>query len=436
MLRRFRQFLTLVSLALLAGVLMLWAHGDALVVQSMLHIDARSYVLVRHGALNVEHTGLYYTLRDARRARVINFAVERFERLPSKLQTSANEAGPFTFRWASEFTHRVPLQELMDADGKSIYLQQSAPMKLLTLPVWLLVALLAIAPGRAFVRRLRGPRAGWLSQVRYLRRRGVAVCTWASIVICLAWIVSMYRPASYYESEDGLSYHLDRFGSASGTIYWWKQQPMYADDWQIPGEFGIVFKRESASDQHFVASIGLRNELSAVDIPYWLLLSLTAFVPMTWLAMRFWGHQQKDGHCAYCDYDLRYSTERCPECGQPITTTLPHMNHRRLQAAQFALAAILLLFAGTMAAAWAESGNTPSVLYFMGHRSQNGVWLAIEAGKLEAFHGGRITNNARPKTLMSVPAWIPTLALLAASAALIWNGRRAALPAGMPLVPS
>ena len=56
-----------------------------------------------------------------------------------------------------------------------------------------------------------------------------------------------------------------------------------------------------------------------VAVPYtWLAgLATGAAVPFalaTWRA----GRRKRSGLCANCGYDLRGSTDRCPECGTPI----------------------------------------------------------------------------------------------------------------------
>jgi hypothetical protein len=53
-----------------------------------------------------------------------------------------------------------------------------------------------------------------------------------------------------------------------------------------------------------------------VEVPYWSLLGL-ALVPTMMLIRRWWIQRlrRKRGQCMVCGYDLRASTDRCPECG-------------------------------------------------------------------------------------------------------------------------
>jgi hypothetical protein len=53
---------------------------------------------------------------------------------------------------------------------------------------------------------------------------------------------------------------------------------------------------------------------------YWLPFLLTALLPALWL-IRFCRRKLalRSGHCHVCQYDLRASTERCPECGAAVS---------------------------------------------------------------------------------------------------------------------
>jgi hypothetical protein len=53
--------------------------------------------------------------------------------------------------------------------------------------------------------------------------------------------------------------------------------------------------------------------------PYWLFAALFAVLPLTWL---FRHRRNMPGHCPRCNYDLRATPNRCPECGHvPISTS-------------------------------------------------------------------------------------------------------------------
>ena len=60
-------------------------------------------------------------------------------------------------------------------------------------------------------------------------------------------------------------------------------------------------------------------------LPLSCVLAIAACTPVLWKARRI-GRQQRSvrgGHCGHCGYDLRSSSERCPECGTPVNTEYP-----------------------------------------------------------------------------------------------------------------
>lgn len=54
-------------------------------------------------------------------------------------------------------------------------------------------------------------------------------------------------------------------------------------------------------------------------IPYWPIAAASSVLPAAWLGKRsVASKRRRNGRCQICGYDLRASTDRCPECGTPI----------------------------------------------------------------------------------------------------------------------
>jgi hypothetical protein len=60
----------------------------------------------------------------------------------------------------------------------------------------------------------------------------------------------------------------------------------------------------------------------AVTVPYWFLILLTLVTPTlwAWAAVRRFRRNRRAtvGLCPLCDYDLRATPDRCPECGMQV----------------------------------------------------------------------------------------------------------------------
>jgi hypothetical protein len=122
----------------------------------------------------------------------------------------------------------------------------------------------------------------------------------------------------------------------------------YAEQWARPGrhpgpstfhqtagpdmrmDMGPGGERLSFCGFHFARSIYPRADGTIclagdyAAIPLWAPVGLAAALP----ALRFAGwfrrrRRPTSGHCAKCDYDLRASSGRCPECGAAIPSAAP-----------------------------------------------------------------------------------------------------------------
>jgi hypothetical protein len=67
------------------------------------------------------------------------------------------------------------------------------------------------------------------------------------------------------------------------------------------------------------SSIATYAHSREIFIPLWAIQILAA-TPIAFVCIRAVTsrHRQKVLHCRHCNYDLRASTDRCPECGHPI----------------------------------------------------------------------------------------------------------------------
>jgi hypothetical protein len=58
-----------------------------------------------------------------------------------------------------------------------------------------------------------------------------------------------------------------------------------------------------------------KTTLRQVFIPYWMISVSSALLPLGFAVKRF-RRRIPAGYCQKCGYDLRASTDRCPECGE------------------------------------------------------------------------------------------------------------------------
>ena len=55
-----------------------------------------------------------------------------------------------------------------------------------------------------------------------------------------------------------------------------------------------------------------------IGVPYWFLALLTAILPTIWFIRHRRERLILAGKCKSCGYDLRFISDKCPECGAPI----------------------------------------------------------------------------------------------------------------------
>ncbi|HEY8665719.1 MAG TPA: hypothetical protein VIL86_03595 [Tepidisphaeraceae bacterium] len=74
--------------------------------------------------------------------------------------------------------------------------------------------------------------------------------------------------------------------------------------------------------------VGGYLRLAGALTPYWLVVALTAPLPLLWAASNIFNARERRrlarvGLCPVCGYDLRATPARCPECGTPAPSPPP-----------------------------------------------------------------------------------------------------------------
>jgi hypothetical protein len=146
--------------------------------------------------------------------------------------------------------------------------------------------------------------------------RRIAIITWTSLLYH-TWMPDGRR--HYLEDRGRIHY---AFGSPGGELGrdLTRRFPLSLSDqdvktWQPSGAFCYHFQRTAES-----ARAGWDFELR---VPFWLITSSMA-APAALIgglySLRWVNRNRRRAakHCPACNYDLRASTDRCPECGHPI----------------------------------------------------------------------------------------------------------------------
>jgi hypothetical protein len=127
------------------------------------------------------------------------------------------------------------------------------------------------------------------------------------------------KTAQFADGGDNLRYKLRAlYGFTPLFPDWdtgdWVEVPQanFADLLSTPTRFGFAY--EATTRQRL-----LKRETRRLILPLW-----TIFAPAlaTCVCLLLWPYRKRlrrtSGHCPNCNYDLRASQDRCPECGHPI----------------------------------------------------------------------------------------------------------------------
>jgi hypothetical protein len=152
-----------------------------------------------------------------------------------------------------------------------------------------------------------------------VKRRLFNLATAVSLMLCAAIIVlwvRSYRSLNSLSAADGINFtHTD-------PLYWIISRPGHAI---LCRQTGHDWSGHELHGFHF---IGVRfgglqapdgSMLWNLELPYWLLTASALLLPVVraeiWRRERMRLRRRNLGQCPSCGYDLRATSERCPECG-------------------------------------------------------------------------------------------------------------------------
>lgn len=146
--------------------------------------------------------------------------------------------------------------------------------------------------------------------------------TIVSLILCLAtltlWVRSYWRTDHFIHLTIGRQYKwVKRCGITRGIVQ------LQADCLWSP----FRSSHDTLGTYRMHSSAGLDPDLEPfgyaettlsnhITFPLWLPAILFAIAPATWVIRRRL-RRPRPGYCV-CGYDLRFSADRCPECGSPI----------------------------------------------------------------------------------------------------------------------
>ena len=92
----------------------------------------------------------------------------------------------------------------------------------------------------------------------------------------------------------------------------WRELPQSAAN-----RMGFYFGRSNAPMPPF----SVQEEVT-VACPLWFIVALALLLPVSWVIRARGRLIRRAGFCRRCGYDLRATTNRCPECGSVVSTSI------------------------------------------------------------------------------------------------------------------
>jgi hypothetical protein len=154
-------------------------------------------------------------------------------------------------------------------------------------------------------------------------RRIITALAIISFLLCLGfitiWMISCFHEPQLTEQNFNRTLSI-RSAHGQFKLIWSNWQPLAPNekppteprffgtiDWPTVGIHGVWVPRIKDPTHYKGAN-------AVLTFPCWLAVLMTALLPMVRLASKK-RKTSRPNHCTVCDYDMRATPKRCPECG-------------------------------------------------------------------------------------------------------------------------